>query len=450
MVWFLRLLVSVFFRHVAVVGDENIPESGPVIFAGNHPNSLIDPVIIIATCGRKVHFAAASVLFRTPVMKALLSAVGAVPVYRKMDGAKGSNDDTFRTLHEVLAGGAAMGIFPEGLSHDEAQLQQLKTGTARIAVGLLRKHPDLTVRVVPCGLNYVQRRAFRSRAMVQYGVPMELTAAALSDDAEEQRAAVLAITSELDTRIRELTVNAEDWDTLRVLEAVRRLYQPDDIPLEDRVELARRFTSVYAKVRDSDDVRDIYRRVHEYQERLDEAGLTDRDLVRNMGVLEVAARAFANLVRVAFWAPVAIPGLTLHVPLGLSAGWAGRKLAVRKDAVATSKLMIGALLVLSAWAGLVFLAYLSGGLRTAGFLALALPLSGYGALRVLERGASLKRLVLHGWRAVTLRREMKILRLERKGLVDLIDDVVAAHLPQDMERLYPSRKLRFSAEDLGH
>ena len=61
--WFLRIVTRVFFRQVEVVGLENIPP-GPVLFAGNHPNSLIDPILIITTCGRKVHFAAKDTLFK--------------------------------------------------------------------------------------------------------------------------------------------------------------------------------------------------------------------------------------------------------------------------------------------------------------------------------------------------------------------------------------------------
>ena len=56
--WLLGLAMRVFFRQVEVVGLEHVPATGAVIFAGNHPNSLIDPILILVTCGRVVHFAA--------------------------------------------------------------------------------------------------------------------------------------------------------------------------------------------------------------------------------------------------------------------------------------------------------------------------------------------------------------------------------------------------------
>jgi hypothetical protein len=46
-----------------------VPKDGPVIFAGNHPNSLIDPVVIVVSCGRVVRFAAKDVLFRSRFLR---------------------------------------------------------------------------------------------------------------------------------------------------------------------------------------------------------------------------------------------------------------------------------------------------------------------------------------------------------------------------------------------
>ena len=75
---FLRLVVSVFFRQLEVVGLEHVPDGGPVIFAGNHPNSLIDPLLIVVSCGRVVRFAAKDVLFRSRFLRPVLR--GRVPL----------------------------------------------------------------------------------------------------------------------------------------------------------------------------------------------------------------------------------------------------------------------------------------------------------------------------------------------------------------------------------
>src|SRR5215471_2800770 len=117
------MVTRVFFRQIEVAGIENIPP-GPVIFAGNHPNSLIDPILIITTCGRKVHFAAKDTLFKGRIMRAVLRGLGAVPVARKDDHGSGgrgaTNESAFAAMFEVLERGGTIGIFPEGLSHDES------------------------------------------------------------------------------------------------------------------------------------------------------------------------------------------------------------------------------------------------------------------------------------------------------------------------------------------
>ena len=134
----LQVATAVFFRRIEVVGLEHVPSSGPVIFCGNHPNSLLDPALIVTTCGRTVRFAAKDVLFRSRLLRVILNAFGAIPVQRSKDhkGKTLDNSSAFERLFAVLASGETMGIFPEGISHDEAQLSRLKTGAARIAQGV--------------------------------------------------------------------------------------------------------------------------------------------------------------------------------------------------------------------------------------------------------------------------------------------------------------------------
>ena len=59
---------------------------------------------------------------------------------------------------------AAVGIFPEGTSHDRTTLLKLKTGAARIALGY-----EKPIAIVPVGLMFAARDKFGSDAVVQYG-----------------------------------------------------------------------------------------------------------------------------------------------------------------------------------------------------------------------------------------------------------------------------------------
>ena len=434
---FLRLVVGVFFRQVEVVGLEHVPERGPVIFAGNHPNSLIDPLLIVVSCGRVVRFAAKDVLFRSPFLRPVLRALGAVPIARRSDHsdareASAHNEVAFDTLIEVLAGGGTIGIFPEGLSHDAPQLARLKTGAARIAAGVCERHPEQAVAIVPCGLTYMQRRRFRSRVLLQFGTPLMVDAArAAAGDV------VASVTAELDGGLRALTVNAVDWDTLRVLDGFRRLYQPPQISIHDRVELARRFNAEYPRVRDEPEVRSLYARVAAYLDRLDAAGVSDRDLQRTLSRGDALARIARHLLLIVVWLPLALPGAILHAPAGLLVQVAAPVLTPRKDVLAATKLLAGLLLVMASYAvGIAWLGVRAGA-RAALVALVALPITGYATLQVFDRSASLRRGLSTLVRLFSFEREIAALRAERGELEAAVVAAVNRFRPADMVLLFP-------------
>ncbi|MCB9569972.1 MAG: 1-acyl-sn-glycerol-3-phosphate acyltransferase [Myxococcales bacterium] len=438
---FLQGMVRVFFRQVEVVGLENVPSEGegPLIFVGNHPNSLLDPVMVVSTCGRVVHFAAKDVLFRSRALRVFLDALGAVPIARRSDHGEGAVDNAgaFEALFRVMAEGRAMGIFPEGLSHDEAQIQRLKTGAARIALGMATRHPEAPLRIIPCGLTYIRRRRFRGRALVRYGAAIEVADIAADASAgADDRAAVRALTERIDQGLRALTINAPDWETLRLLDGVRRLYQPPRISLADRIELARRFAEVYPEVKDRPDVQALLADVRDYLDRLRDLGVSDRELARELWPVEIAAKLLANLVYLFVWLPLSIPGVVLHAPLGLLVGWAGNRFAPRRDVIATTKLLLGTSLVLVAYAAVIGAALWSAGWRGAALAAILLPLSGVATLRILERGASLRRLAARGLRYTSLRAEIAA-RLRWRELEVEVAAAVDRLRPEDMAPLFP-------------
>src|SRR4029453_7949495 len=85
----MRLLVRFwlwfFFKPVDVRHAERVPAIGPVLLCINHPNNLIDSLIVGAALQRKVHYLASATLFRNPVAARFLRACGAIRVYRKTD-----------------------------------------------------------------------------------------------------------------------------------------------------------------------------------------------------------------------------------------------------------------------------------------------------------------------------------------------------------------------------
>jgi len=131
-----RFWLWFFFKDIDVVRADLVPASGPVLLCINHPNNLIDSLLVGGVLPRKVHYLATAALFRNPLVARFLAACGAIPVYRKQDdpGKMDRNADAFAACFRALEGGRLVGIYPEGTTHSESRVQRIRTGAARIAL----------------------------------------------------------------------------------------------------------------------------------------------------------------------------------------------------------------------------------------------------------------------------------------------------------------------------
>lgn len=175
----IRHALRVFFRRIELEGIAQVPPEGPLVLGANHPNTLIDVLLVASSLERKVGFVAKATLFAHPLANALLRFFGAVPILRPQDGgggeldpeARARNQNALAACEEHVAEGGAILIFPEGVSQDEPRLMTLKTGLARIALGAEARTPG-RVQVVPVSLIYDDPSTFRSRARVRFGPPL--------------------------------------------------------------------------------------------------------------------------------------------------------------------------------------------------------------------------------------------------------------------------------------
>jgi 1-acyl-sn-glycerol-3-phosphate acyltransferase len=135
--WLIKFVVLGPFVHTVyrpwVVGDENIPESGPVIFASNHL-SFVDSIFLPLLVDRHIVFLAKSEYFTGAGLKGafsrfFFSGVGQVPIDRS--GGKASEAALEAGLG-VLAQGRQLGIYPEGTRSPDGRLYRGRTGIARM------------------------------------------------------------------------------------------------------------------------------------------------------------------------------------------------------------------------------------------------------------------------------------------------------------------------------
>ena len=132
-----RFWIWFFFERVEVRHPERVPSMGPVLLCINHPNNLIDSLLVGSVLPRKVHYLATAALFRNPLIARFLVALGVIPVYLKADDPDkmDRNVEMFAACDEAFDRGRLIAIYPEGATRAEAHVQRIKTGAARIALG---------------------------------------------------------------------------------------------------------------------------------------------------------------------------------------------------------------------------------------------------------------------------------------------------------------------------
>jgi len=210
---FARAAVRLYYPTIEVSGRERVPREGPVLFVANHAASLMDPAIVGITARRPVHFLAKAPLFDVPVLGAAMRALGMVPVFRGSDDRSqvGRNLDSLAVAASRLVDGGAVGIFPEGKSHDALKVEKVRTGAARIAQQAVAGGAK-GLKIVPLGLNYAAKERFRSAIWVRVGESVD-AAEFLKRNADE-RAAMRELTAEIDRRLKEVVVHLDEakWE----------------------------------------------------------------------------------------------------------------------------------------------------------------------------------------------------------------------------------------------
>src|SRR5688572_16505589 len=76
-----------FYRKYKVKGFKNIPRGKPIIFAMNHQNAFLDPLVAAPLSHtRQITFMLRSSIYSKKSMKPLLVGLSLLPVYRQSDG----------------------------------------------------------------------------------------------------------------------------------------------------------------------------------------------------------------------------------------------------------------------------------------------------------------------------------------------------------------------------
>ena len=321
-----------------------------------------------STC-RTVRLCAKDALWGVPVFGNLLNMMGAVPVYRTRDhgaDARKKNEQMYTAVHETLAAGDMIGIAPEGTSRFLPFMAKLRTGPARIALGavsrMLPSNPKFCVKICPCGLTYTHREKFRSDVSIVYGKPIVVDASWLEGNGkyDDYEVAVRDLTIKIDARLREITINAPNWEIITAAMTAARIHRPLGTKisltaylqhLRGWVEMLKPVTEDGGRVVPLDkDAVYVKTKLMEYQSVLDSKGIKDARVhaTEQHGAIPkyvLISRMVKRFFLCALLFSCAIPGLVLWAPVWLAIKWGERCMMAKgprwNDSVAEMKMRYG-------------------------------------------------------------------------------------------------------------
>lgn len=424
-----RFWLWFFFKRVSVRHLERVPARGPVLLCVNHPNNFIDSLVVGAVLGRKVHYLATAALFRHRVMARFLSACGVIPVYRRQDDPDrmDRNAETFAACFDAFARGRLIAIYPEGTTHAEARVQRIKTGAARLALGWESDHPA-TLVMVPVGLTFEARKAFRGLVLISFGAPLPVTSyvSAYREDAVK---AVDALTRDLQWAMEAEVVHVDRLDDTGLVRAVEALYR-DELArqvMEDRglaprhidpVRLSRSIVDAidHFKAREPARVTALWQRIQAYRASLAEHRLRD-ETVRAQRESRPRRRRVLASGGALLGLPLFLYGAAVNALVYLPPRWLARRLAHKETDYATMRLFASIVAVPMVWGLETWLVARLAGAQIAVLFALSLPLSGLFAYRYLVGAGRLRSQLRFIGLRLTQEHEARRLVTEREAIL---------------------------------
>jgi glycerol-3-phosphate O-acyltransferase/dihydroxyacetone phosphate acyltransferase len=427
-----RFALWVFFRNTDIRSRERVPRNRPLIFVANHPNVMLDGLLLAtAVAGDVPRFLGKSTLFKNPLSALFLRSVGVIPVSRPQDsGSRMSrNEEMLLAASQVLASGLSLALFPEGISHPARQVRALKPGAARIALRV-EDEAEIGVQILPVGLTYSAPDTFRSEVSIHFGDPIDVRDF-LSAYRDNHRQGALELTALVHQRLVSLTWHVENPELETAIQDLAAIYTeslardiPDTAALSSRLGADQELIQAvhHFSRTDPELVHSFAHRLRVHHRKLRRFSLDPRAVSTGMSarlrhfclallLAPLALYAFANNAL-----PYFLPRLFV------------RPFRQTREMIGTIKLSVGSLTFPLWYTTVAIVVYLLVGKVPALLYCLTAPLSGFFALWYLER--VLARIPL--WQSMVLPRRrnhyLKRLTDERAALIRDLDEVKERYL----------------------
>jgi 1-acyl-sn-glycerol-3-phosphate acyltransferase len=415
--------------------------TGPALLCINHPNNLIDSLLVGAVVPRKVHYLATAALFRNKALARFLTACGAIAVYRRQDDPDKMtrNADTFSACQATLERGGVVGIYPEGTTHTEARVQHIKTGAARIALQYESARPAApALSVVPVGLSYDARKSFRGLVRVSFGEPVEMAPYA-AKYREDPTAAVEALTAAIEWAMQAQMLHVERADREEVVRAIEEMYrsalvrelqEERGLPSRDidRLRISQSIADAvaYFAEREPERVEDLRRQLRRYRSLLDAYRVRDQAVRARLE--PERARRFRRSSEASLGLPVFLYGAAVNALPYYLPRWLARRTARKETDYATTRLLASIVAFPLCWGLQTWIVWRLAGATWAALFAASLPITGLAAYRYLGGMGRLHGRIRFGMLSLTRHQAASRLLAARRAIIARLDEAKTDYL----------------------
>lgn len=419
----LRAALRLYYTEIELTGRDNVPASGPLLVLANHHNGMVDPMLLIVSSPRQLRFIAKSTLFKIPILAFFMRGMKTIRAYRAQDagGVRQDNSKLYEAVGDALASGGAISLFPEGKSHDDPALAEFKHGAAKMALEAeARADWKLGLRVQLCGIHFERSRLYRGKALVTIG-PTATIDGYRERFAADPRAAVEALTRELQERLSRMVLDADSVELARLADLAERMTrdeEKDDPGLRTKLHRKKLLLDAYERLKESkpDDVDELLRRLRRYDQVLRILHVRDDHVDADYSSGGAVGWAFKTTLLLALASPFLAAGTLLNAApywlVRFCVFLAGSHIDVR----ASSGLLV-AIVAFPAWYALLgWLAWRQQiDWRIWAPILASGPITGTLAIRWFERWRTLAKeawAVWIAWRLPAVRARLKSMRVE--------------------------------------
>jgi glycerol-3-phosphate O-acyltransferase/dihydroxyacetone phosphate acyltransferase len=287
----------------------------------------------------------------------------------------------------------------------------------------------------------------------------------------QKREACESLLQQIYIALRSVTVNVADYETLQVIQAARRLYQPSgmSMSMSQKLEITRRFAEGYTHYKELPRVQLLVQKVLNYNRLLRAFYMGDHQVAKTqISPLKAVWLLLFRLGQLAFLGVCTLPGLVLNAPIILVSAYMSKRKALEalrgssvkisgRDVISTWKILIASIVVpvvYLTYAG-VYCLWISSHPSLSVFLwilCIYLPVLSLSTVGFYERATDLYKSLAPLWTAIVHRhhsQQLRVMRWELQNeIIGLVNDLAPQIFPNfEKERMVPKRAVYLEQQD---